>query len=205
MIQEIKARDHNPLPEDHDTSDQAGERTSAKTDLDDSRSRGHGVQHCIWEFLHKLEGFHTRYTIKTAVVTSLLSVPAWLPQSRGWWNEYKLGGQLSWLGSRCILGMDSEAPSPHSGTDRRRVGGNAVDLLSRSAAAAGGAVWSGISFAAGNGSPYVMAVFAALYMLPMLYVFTQSSSAVSWAGSNVNSGCRLTTLSGPEWLAAYLL
>ena len=38
-----------------------------------------------------------------------------------------------------------------------------------------GALWGGLSYAAGNGNPYVMAVFAAVYMIPMIYRFTQST------------------------------
>ncbi len=38
-----------------------------------------------------------------------------------------------------------------------------------------GAAWGGLSYAAGNGNPYVMALFAAIYMIPMMYRFTQSS------------------------------
>ncbi|PHH85797.1 hypothetical protein CDD83_11157 [Cordyceps sp. RAO-2017] len=56
-----------------------------------------------------------------------------------------------------------------------RVGGNLQDLVIRGFMAILGATWSGAAHAAGGGSPYVMAVFAAVFMLPMLYRFTQSS------------------------------
>lgn len=46
-----------------------------------------------------------------------------------------------------------------------------------------GAVWAGVAYAARNGNPYVMAVFALIYMLPMLYRFTQSSHPVSMTAS----------------------
>lgn len=36
-------------------------------------------------------------------------------------------------------------------------------------------MWGGIAYGARNGNPYVMAVFAAIYMIPMIYRFTQSS------------------------------
>lgn len=38
-----------------------------------------------------------------------------------------------------------------------------------------GAVWGGLAYAANNGNPYVIAVFATIYMVPMLHRFTQSS------------------------------
>lgn len=36
-------------------------------------------------------------------------------------------------------------------------------------------MWGGLAYGAGNGNPYVMAVFAAIYMIPMIFRFTQSS------------------------------
>lgn len=56
-----------------------------------------------------------------------------------------------------------------------RVGGNFQDLVTRAFCAALGAVWAGVAYGAGDGSPYVMAVFAAIFMIPMMYRFTQSS------------------------------
>ena len=56
-----------------------------------------------------------------------------------------------------------------------RVGGTFQDLAARVSCAAIGAVWGGFAYAAGVGNPYFMAVFAAIYMIPMLYRFTQSS------------------------------
>lgn len=49
------------------------------------------------------------------------------------------------------------------------------DLTTRVVTAAIGAIWGGFAYAAANGNPYVMAVFAATIMTPMLYRFTQSS------------------------------
>jgi uncharacterized membrane protein YgaE (UPF0421/DUF939 family) len=56
-----------------------------------------------------------------------------------------------------------------------RVGGNFQDLVTRALCCALGAVWGGLAYGADNGNPYVMAVFAAIYMLPMIYRFTQSN------------------------------
>ena len=55
------------------------------------------------------------------------------------------------------------------------LGGNIQDLVIRTGCAALGTIWAGLAFAAGNGSPYVMAIFAAIFMLPMLYRFGQSN------------------------------
>jgi hypothetical protein len=56
-----------------------------------------------------------------------------------------------------------------------RVGGNVQDLVTRSLVGLLGAAWGGFAYAAGNGNPYVVAVFAAIYMIPMMYRFTQST------------------------------
>ena len=56
-----------------------------------------------------------------------------------------------------------------------RVGGTFQDLTVRVFYAAIGAIWAAFAYAAGHGNPYVMAVFAALFMIPMLHRFTQSS------------------------------
>ncbi|KKY16866.1 putative brefeldin a-sensitivity protein 4 [Phaeomoniella chlamydospora] len=56
-----------------------------------------------------------------------------------------------------------------------KIGGNFQDLLTRVVAALIGAVWGGFAYAAANGNPYVVAVFAAILMIPMLYRYTQSS------------------------------
>lgn len=56
-----------------------------------------------------------------------------------------------------------------------RVGGNFQDLITRCLCGILGAFWGGLAYGSSNGNPYVVAVFAAIYMIPMLYRFTQSS------------------------------
>lgn len=51
------------------------------------------VRYKLWSVLHRLQGFETRFALKVVIVTSLLSIPAWLDQSRGWWNQNE-----SWWG-----------------------------------------------------------------------------------------------------------
>lgn len=113
----------------------------------------------VWRFLHRLQGFESRFAFKVALVTTLLSVPAWLQQSRGWWNDSE-----SWWAVVTVWMMMHP-----------RVGGTFQDLWARSLCAALGAIWAGFGLAAGSGNPYVLAVFAALFMFPMLHRFTQSS------------------------------
>ncbi len=53
----------------------------------------------IWLVLHRLQGFETRFALKVAVVCSLLSVPAWLGQSRDWYNRYQIwwAPAMAWI------------------------------------------------------------------------------------------------------------
>ena len=113
----------------------------------------------LWELIHRLQGFESRFAFKVTLVTTLLSVPAWLPQSRGWWNEHE-----SWWAVISVWTMMHP-----------RVGGTFQDLAVRIFCAALGALWGGLAYAADNGNPYVMAVFAAIYIVPMLHRYTQSS------------------------------
>jgi hypothetical protein len=113
----------------------------------------------LWKILHRMQGFEMRFALKVIIVTSLLAVPAWLPQSRGWYNRYQ-----SWWAVIVVWLMIHP-----------RAGGNIQDAFTRSLCAALGALWGGLAYAARDGNRYVMAVFAAIYMIPMMYRFTQST------------------------------
>lgn len=43
----------------------------------------------LWLFLRGLQGFEMRFALKVIIVTTLLSVPAWLEQSREWYSRYE--------------------------------------------------------------------------------------------------------------------
>ena len=126
---------------------------------DDGVSRKVKLRFKLWNFLHDLQGFETRFAFKVSLITTLLSVPAWHEQSRGWWNAYE-----SWWTVVTLWLMMHP-----------RVGGTFQDLIVRVFYAAIGAIWAGFAYAAGNGNPYVIAVFAAFFMIPLIHRFTQSS------------------------------
>ncbi|KAL8903123.1 MAG: hypothetical protein Q9171_007508 [Xanthocarpia ochracea] len=113
----------------------------------------------VWELLHRMQGFESRFAFKVVLVTTLLSVPAWLEQSRSWWNDFGVWWTVVtvWL------------------MTHPRVSGTLQDLAARLFCVALGAVWGGLAFAAGDGNLYVMAVFAAVFMLPMMHRYTQSA------------------------------
>ncbi|TGO66462.1 hypothetical protein BOTNAR_0060g00020 [Botryotinia narcissicola] len=141
-----------------DTRGAYAEEEEIAMDKNSQASRQKRLRYKTWKVLHRLQGFETRFAFKVAIVTSLLSVPAWLSQSRSWWNKYE-----SWWAVIMVWIMMHP-----------RVGGNLQDLITRAFCAILGAVWGGIAYGADNGNPYVMAVFAAIFMIPMMYRFTQS-------------------------------
>ncbi|KAI0827786.1 hypothetical protein F5Y06DRAFT_226759 [Hypoxylon sp. FL0890] len=164
IIQKIKSRDFQPLPrevygstgEDHDTS----YATMTAEELEDDHSvKTNHVRHRIWGFLHRLQGFETRFGLKTAAITSVLSIPAWQSRNHGWWDSYEVwwGVVMAWL----IM--------------RPMTGGNIQDLFTRALCAVLGSLWAGLSYAAGDGNPYIIAVFSVIFMLPMIYRYTQST------------------------------
>ncbi|KAF3080704.1 hypothetical protein TWF569_002263 [Orbilia oligospora] len=113
----------------------------------------------IWEVLHELQGFEARFALKNTMTICLLAIPAWLTRSQSWWNE--------WEGWWCTVAA-WHLMQP-------RVGGNLNDLAARLVTVALGAFWGALSFFAGNGNPYVMAVFALLFAIPFLYRYMLSS------------------------------
>lgn len=167
LLDKITSREHKPMPREDNEAEEfdvgaqdsyATVDTSADGNATPKRKR---LRYKIWRIFYHLQGFDSKYAFKVCIVTALLSVPGYL--NLGWWDEYEAwwAVTMSWI-----------AMHP-------RVGGNPQDLVTRASLAVFGAVWSGAAYAAGDGNPYVMAVFAAVYMLPMLYRFTQSSHPVS--------------------------
>ncbi len=59
------------------------------TELEDESTSKIQFRHKLWDVLHRLQGFETKFGLKTAVVTSLLAIPAWLTQHTVWWNDFE--------------------------------------------------------------------------------------------------------------------
>lgn len=169
LLDKIKSLDYKPMSRfENETSKEESQTELNRPTMDSSTdiaptSKKRKLRYKIWRGLYRLQGFESRYAFKVCLVTSLLSIPSYLPQSNGWWDQY----EVWWV---VVVSWAVMHP---------RVGGNVQDLVTRSGVAILGAVWSGIGSAAGNGNPYVMGVFAALYMIPMLYRYTISSHPVS--------------------------
>ncbi|KAK6956590.1 hypothetical protein Daesc_001869 [Daldinia eschscholtzii] len=164
IIQKIKSSDFQPLPRDGDgiagkEQDTSYATMTADEPEDEWSTKRNRMRQATWKILHRLQGFETRFGLKTAAITSLLSIPAWITRSHVWWDGYEVwwGVVMAWL----IMGP--------------RTGGNVQDLITRVFCAVLGSLWAGLSYAAGDGNPYVIAVFAVIFMLPMMYRYTQST------------------------------
>ncbi|KAH9886537.1 hypothetical protein F4778DRAFT_798238 [Xylariomycetidae sp. FL2044] len=163
IIQKIKSQDFTPLPRKGEAVDDCHDTsyaTMTATELEDDSTAGKSsLRRATWAILHRMQGFETRFGLKTAAVMSLLAVPAWLYESNDWWNGYETWWAvvMAWL----IMGS--------------RTGGNLQDLFTRALCGILGAVWGGLSYAAGSGSPIVVGVFAVIFMLPMIYRYTLST------------------------------
>ncbi|TGJ80598.1 hypothetical protein E0Z10_g8157 [Xylaria hypoxylon] len=163
IIKKIKSRDFQPVQQKGAPTDGGPDTFPVTTTAHDltnsSESRVVRLRHRIWTFLHRMQGFETRFGLKTALVTSLLAVPAYLVDGHPWWDRHDgwWGVVMGWL----IMGP--------------RTGGNVQDLFTRAFCAVLGSIWAALAYAAGNGNPYVMAAFAVIFMLPMMYRYTQST------------------------------
>ncbi|GFP57962.1 protein BRE4 [Trichoderma asperellum] len=162
-LESIKCREYKPLDkyDDHVSETELRAELSHLTDPGvppDMDVKKNKLSYRIWKILHLMQGYESRYAFKVVLVTSLLAIPSYLSWDKVWWDEYEAwwAVTMSWL------------------LIHARVGGNIQDLFARAILVILGAVWSGVAHAAGDGSPYVVAVFAAIFMIPMLYRFTLS-------------------------------
>ena len=134
-------------PKDNSADDKKPAGIGGTADEDTLRYR-------TWKALHRLQQFETRFAVKSILVTVTLSAPAWAESSRGWWSKHE-----SWWAVVAAWFMMHP-----------RVGGNTQDLATRTIATVFGAAWGGLACAAsssaGSGDPFVLAIFALVFMVP---------------------------------------
>ena len=166
-MDELQSRDWRPLNEKKAREDEPTLQRSwtfNDKDTDSDSKKGHPtrtsskIRHTLWEISHRLQDFESRFAVKVTLLCTLLSIPGLMPKSAPWWYGY----DCWWVVVTVWIMMHP------------RVGGNVSDLIIRTSCAALGAIWAGLAYAARQGNPYVMAAFAAIFMLPMMYRFTQS-------------------------------
>lgn len=116
------------------------------------------MRHRIWKILHRLQGVETKFAFRLTLTVTLLSMPAWLDPSRGWYNDY-----VAWLAPFMTFLMSHPFTA-----------GTSTHLLTRSAFCILGGVWAGVSYRAHYGSPYVLAVMGAVFLTFTLYRYTSS-------------------------------
>lgn len=104
-------------------------------------------RHAVWTMLHRLQQHESRFALRFSTTVLLLSLPAFIHASKDWYAYYDI-----WIAPVCALLVMHP-----------RVGGSVHDLFTRVFCAVSGALWAAIGFKAGNGNPYVLSVFAALY------------------------------------------
>ncbi|KAF5634337.1 BRE4-like protein [Fusarium sp. NRRL 25303] len=113
----------------------------------------------LWKLLRRCQGFETKYATKVVLLLSALSLPCCFESAYLWRTLYDAWWAVA-------VGWIMIHP---------RIGGNIQDFFTRAFAAVLGVAWSGAAHAASGGNPYILAVFAAIYMIPMIYRFTQST------------------------------
>lgn len=162
LLEKITSRGHQPRGHPDSPVDDGGvESAHPAMDFPSESRTGKSIGYKIWRVLHRLQGSESRYALKVCLVTSLLAVPSYL-DGHAWWDRY----QVWWA-----VAISWSMIHP-------QIGGNLQDLVTRAFAAILGAVWAAAGYAAGQGNRYVMGVFAAIFMIPMLYRFTQSTHPV---------------------------
>jgi hypothetical protein len=93
MMHDMQQSTYQPTPRyKDDVNRKEPEEEDKETDdvvMDREIAGKKSFRYKLWVALHRLQGFETRFALKVIIVTSLLSVPAWLEQSRGWYNDYQ--------------------------------------------------------------------------------------------------------------------
>jgi hypothetical protein len=93
LMQDMQRSTYQPSPRNRNTVDrktsQAENKEAEEVVMDRATAGRMTFRFKLWLVIHRLQGFETRFALKVAIATSLLAVPAWLEQSRGWYNDYQ--------------------------------------------------------------------------------------------------------------------
>jgi hypothetical protein len=93
LMHDLRKSTYQPLPREKDGVIGSPPLEEYKEEeevvMDRETANKKSFRYLLWLGLHRLQGFETRFALKVAMATSLLSVPAWLEQSAGWYNRYQ--------------------------------------------------------------------------------------------------------------------
>ncbi|CEP15871.1 hypothetical protein [Parasitella parasitica] len=117
------------------------------------------IRYAIWLRLQYMSRYEFKFALKMAVAVLVLCVPAFVPASSGWY--WSVRGQ--WAAMTVIAIMNPTS------------GGTVEASFWRIVGTLVGAFAGWAALAAGDGSPYLLAVFAVLLALPFFYVHLGST------------------------------
>uniref|UniRef100_A0A060T7H2 ARAD1C21824p n=1 Tax=Blastobotrys adeninivorans TaxID=409370 RepID=A0A060T7H2_BLAAD len=112
-----------------------------------------GFRYGLWKFLHGMQKYEARFTLKATITITIVSIPAYLDPTYSWYDRYDV-----WFSM--IVTYLSMHP---------RVGGNVRDLITRSVFSIMGSLWGAIAYRTRYGDAYVRGLFCALFMIPCMY------------------------------------
>lgn len=116
----------------------------------------HPLRYKLWLLSTEITSYESRWALKIAIVMTFFALPAWLPQSNRWYQEY----QCWWAPLSFLL------------LSNRRHSGNWPSMGRRLASALLGIFWGWCSNQARHfGSPYVVATFAGLLCAVLSFNF----------------------------------
>ncbi|KAI9800091.1 MAG: hypothetical protein M1825_004273 [Sarcosagium campestre] len=184
-MRELQSSIYNPAPKESGLTfgqsflhDKIKSRDSDAKEVVECEGRGQEkLRYRIWTALHRFQGFEARFALKITILVLALSVPAWVEQSRGWWNADEIWWVVVtvWLMMHPRVSSISSSFSSLRTNGRGQVGGNLQDLFTRAFCVVLGATFGGLAYVAGNGNAFVIGTFALFFMMAMLYRYTQSA------------------------------
>jgi hypothetical protein len=91
MMHDLQKNSYQPARQHKDAIGADPPESSYKEEEDvvmDRETAGKNtIRYKLWLALHRLQGYETRFALKVVLTTVLLSIPAWLDQSRDWYTE----------------------------------------------------------------------------------------------------------------------
>ncbi|ORY91108.1 hypothetical protein BCR43DRAFT_538228 [Syncephalastrum racemosum] len=117
------------------------------------------LRYQLWLFIRKLKSYEFKFALKMAVAVSILCVPAFFPSSAAWFIQER----CQWASITVIAIMNPTS------------GGTLIASVWRIIGTIIGALFGWAALETGQGSPYVLAIFAVLLAIPFFYIHLGST------------------------------